>query len=284
MQRLEHYTIAHMTVIDVGDIQLDYERSGSGPPLLLIMGMSGTALSWGKPLLEDLRAGFELIAYDHRGVGASSRLEGPTSIVQMAADAAGLLDALGLDSVHVFGISMGGMIAQELALARPERIRTLTLGCTYCGGPDAVRGNEEGYRRVAEARRSGDRDAAMRAAWEMNVSPAFAADDEQYDAFVARSMRRAVAVPVIAEQARAIAGHDTSTRLAQIELPTLVIHGTLDELLPLENGRQIAGLIPGARLEVLDGVGHMFFVECPQRTAELLREQSGATEHAAVHA
>lgn len=267
-----------MTVIDVGDIHLDYERSGPGPPLLMIMGMSGTALSWGRPLLEDLRRDFDVIAYDHRGVGASSRLEGPTSIRQLAEDAAGLLDALDLDSVHVFGISMGGMVAQELALARPERIRTLTLGCTYCGGPNSVRGNEEGYRRVAQARRSGDRDAAVRASWEMNVSPAFAANDEQYDAFVARSMRRAVAVPVIVEQARAIAAHDTSGRLGQIELPTLVIHGTVDQLLPVANGRQIAELIPGARLEVLEGVGHMFFVERPERTAELLRQ------HATVHA
>jgi 3-oxoadipate enol-lactonase len=282
--RVRPYTIGCVTVIDVGDIQLDYERGGSGPPLLMIMGMSGTALSWGKPLLEDLRGDFDAIAYDHRGVGASSRLEGPTSIRQMAQDAAGLLDALELDSAHVFGISMGGMVAQELALDRPELIRTLTLGCTYCGGRDAVRGNDEGYRRVAEARRSGDRDGAVRASWEMNVSPAFATNDEQYDAFVARSMRRSVAIPVIVEQARAIAAHDTSARLGQIELPTLVIHGTVDELLPVANGRQIAELIPGARLEVLDGIGHMFFVECPERTAELLRTLKGTGEQAAVHA
>jgi 3-oxoadipate enol-lactonase len=267
-----------MSVIDVGEIQLDYERSGAGPPLLMIMGMSGTALSWGKPLLEDLRGDFDVIAYDHRGVGASSRLEGPISIRAMAEDAAGLLDALELDSAHVFGISMGGMIAQELALARPERIRTLTLGCTYCGGPNAVRGDEVAYRRIVEARRSGDREAAVRASWELNVSPAFAANEQEYEAFVARSMRRAVALPVIAEQARAIAAHDTSTRLGAIELPTLVVHGSVDQLLPLPNGLQVAELIPGARLDVLDGAGHMFFVERPVRTAELLRAR------AAVHA
>src|SRR5271165_6568150 len=123
-----------MAVVDVGQIHLDCERSGSGPPLLLIMGMSGTALHWGEPFLEPLRRDFDVIAYDHRGVGASSRLEGPVTIAEMAEDAAGLLDALGLDSAHVVGISMGGMIAQELALAQPARVRTLTLGCTYCGG------------------------------------------------------------------------------------------------------------------------------------------------------
>src|SRR3979409_1721854 len=125
-----------MTVIGVGDIQLDYERSGnaSGPPLLLIMGMSGTALHWGEPFLDLLRADFDVIAYDHRGVGASTPLQGPVTIRQMADDAAGLLAALELESAHVMGISMGGMIAQELALNDPQRVRTLALGCTYCGG------------------------------------------------------------------------------------------------------------------------------------------------------
>src|SRR5438067_13419103 len=114
-----------MVLASSGDVQLDYDRSGSGPPLLLIMGMSGTALHWGEPFLGALRRDFEVIVYDHRGVGASSRLEGPLTIVQMAQDAAGLLDALGIEAAHVMGISMGGMIAQELALARGELVRTL---------------------------------------------------------------------------------------------------------------------------------------------------------------
>src|SRR5258708_22998082 len=103
-----------MTRVAVGDIQLDCERSGSGPPLLAIMGMSGTALHWGEPFLEELRRDFEVIAYDHRGVGASTALDGGVTIAEMAEDAAGLLAALELDSADVLGISMGGMVAQEL--------------------------------------------------------------------------------------------------------------------------------------------------------------------------
>src|SRR5271163_2166740 len=99
-----------MTVVRVGEVELDYERSGSGPPLLLIMGMSGTALHWGEPFLDALRSDFEVIVYDHRGVGASSRLEGAITITELAADAAGLLRALGIDSAHIMGISMGGMV------------------------------------------------------------------------------------------------------------------------------------------------------------------------------
>src|ERR1700684_4592924 len=130
-----------MPLARVGEVELSYERAGSGPPLLAIMGMSGTLLSWGEPFLGPLRESFEVIAYDHRGVGESSRMEEQFTIPQLAEDAAGLMDALELDSAHVLGISMGGMVAQELALAQPERVRTLALGCTYCGGEGSSLGS-----------------------------------------------------------------------------------------------------------------------------------------------
>ncbi len=265
-----------MTVVRVGEIELDCERSGSGPPLLMIMGMSGTALSWGEPFLAQLRKDFDVIAYDHRGVGASSRLDGPVSIREMARDAEGLLAALELDSAHVLGISMGGMIAQELALAAPERIRTLTLGCTYCGGGGSALAAPAALQRLTEAMLSGDRRRAVRASWEINVSPAMAADDDAYARFVEIATRRPVAVTVIMAQMQACAAHDTNARLEQLAMPTLVVHGTVDELLPVANGRLIASRIPGARLELLDGVGHLFFWERPELAAELLRAHAAA--------
>src|ERR1700677_1664335 len=140
-----------MPGIPVGEITLDCERSRSGPSLLMIMGRSRTYSHGGEPLLSDLRRDFDVIVYDHRGVGASSRLQGPLTIRQMAADAAGLLDALELGSAHVLGISMGGMVAQELALAAPERIRTLTLGCTYCGGEGSSLAAPAALQRLTEA-------------------------------------------------------------------------------------------------------------------------------------
>jgi 3-oxoadipate enol-lactonase len=267
-----------MTVVQVGDIELDYERSGAGPPLLMIMGMSGSALSWSERFLQMLREDFELIVYDHRGIGASSRLEGPITIRELSDDAAGLLAALEVDSAHVLGISMGGMIAQELALAHPQRIRTLALGCTYSGGEGSVQMDAEAARRLIQARASGDRERALRASWEINVSPTFATDAEEWAAFVERATLRPVAVSVILEQARAIARHDTSGRLGAIELPTLVMHGTVDQLLPVANGHMVAELIPGSHLEIFDGVGHLFFLERPERAAELL------CAHTAVHA
>jgi pimeloyl-ACP methyl ester carboxylesterase len=264
--------------VRAGDIELSYERSGSGPPLLLIMGMSGTALHWGEPFLELLRRDFEVIAFDHRGVGASTRLDGEITTAAMAADASALLAALEIESAHVLGISMGGMIAQELALDHPEQVRTLTLGCTYCGGPDGRLSAPEVTQLLAESLMSGDRERALRTAWELNVSKTMAADGEAYATFLAIAERGAVAVPVIMAQLQACRAHDTSARLAELSAPTLVIHGTDDQLLPVSNGRQIAGLIAGSKLEIFDGTGHLFFWEQPERTAELVRS------HAAVPA
>jgi pimeloyl-ACP methyl ester carboxylesterase len=258
-------------VIQAGEVELSYERSGTGPPLLLIMGMSGTAQHWGEPFLAPLRGHFETIVYDHRGVGESSRLEGPVTIAQMAADAAALLVALEVDSAHVLGISMGGMIAQELALAHPERVRTLTLGCTYCGGEGSALSSPEVMRKLGEGMMSGDRALALRAGWEVNVSESMAADEEAFERFLAIGSANAVAIRVVMAQMQACAAHDTSARLGALEMPVLVVHGTEDQLLPVQNGRVIASRIPGARLEILEGVGHLFFWERPELSAELVR-------------
>jgi pimeloyl-ACP methyl ester carboxylesterase len=255
----------------VGDIELSYERSGSGPPLLAIMGMSGTALHWGEPFLAELRESFDVIAYDHRGVGESSHLDGELTIAQLAEDAHGLLAALEIDAAHVLGISMGGMVAQELALAHPESVLTLTLGCTYCGGEGSAHAAPEVIQRLFEAMSSGDRERAIRAGWEINVSAQKAGEEDAYATFLEIAQRRAVAVPVVMAQAQAILAHDTRERLGGLTMPTLVLHGTEDQMLPVQNGRLIASLIPDAQLEIFDGVGHLFFWEQPERSAELIR-------------
>jgi 3-oxoadipate enol-lactonase len=266
-----------MALAKAGAVELSYDRDGDGPPLLLIMGMSGTKHHWGESVLEELRHDFDTIVYDHRDAGDSTRTGEPFTIADLAQDAAVLLEALGLDSAHVMGISMGGMVAQELTLAHPDRVRSLTLGCTYCGGEGSVLAGENVMRKLAEAIASGDRERAIRASWEVNVSPSFAANEDAWVKFRATGMRYGLPVEVIMRQMQAIAGHDTSARLPGVRTPTLVVHGTLDELLPVHNGHMIAGLIPDSRLEIFEGVGHMFFLEKPERTAELVRE------HAALH-
>ena len=256
---------------------LHHVRRGSGEPLLLVQGMSGTHLSWGEAFLDALAPRFDVVAYDHRGIGFSPAAEEPFTIVDLADDAVGLLDALGWDSAHVLGISMGGMVAQELALRHPDRVRTLALGGTYAGGADQRLTSPEVGQRLFAAMKSGDRELALRTGWEINVSRAFSADEAAYAAFREAALGAPARVPMIARQAQAIAGHDASRRLGAIAVPTLVIHGDEDEMLPVENGRWIAEQIRGARYEELEGVGHMFWIEQPERVAGLLAEHMLST-------
>jgi pimeloyl-ACP methyl ester carboxylesterase len=263
-----------MPSIDAAGTELHYLRAGEGEPLLLIQGMSATHLAWGRPFLDELERSFEVIVFDNRGMGHSGQAELPFTIADLAADTAGLLDALELESAHVVGISMGGMIAQELALAHPERIRTLTIGASYCGGPKGTLMAPEDLQMLGTAYASGVPERVFRAMWEINLSPDFRAEDSRFAAFTEMGSSLPAPQPVVLQQMQACATHNTHERLGQIELPTLVIHGDVDRLLGYDNGRQIAAAIPGARLEALEGVGHMFWWEQPQRSAELIREHA----------
>jgi pimeloyl-ACP methyl ester carboxylesterase len=263
-----------MATVEVDGHELYYELRGSGPPLLAIMGMSGTHRSWGDPFLDALARDFQVLVYDHRGVGRSSRVDGEFTIERLARDAVAVLDAVGWESAHVLGISMGGMVAQELALGWPQRVRTLTLGCTYAGGPGSALAPEATVQRLGAVWSSGDREAAVRTAWELNVSAAFAGDDGAWERFRAIAVELPVAIPVIMLQLQAIGAHDTSARLGELAMPALVVHGSDDAMLPVANAHAIAQRIPGARLEIWDGVGHLFFWERPQEAAALVRDHA----------
>lgn len=258
-----------MPTVDAAGSELHYLRAGEGEPMLLIQGMSATHLTWGRPFLEELERSFDTIVFDNRGMGLSGPAELPFTTADMAGDTVALLDALGIESAHVVGISMGGMIAQELALAHPERIRTLTLGATYCGGPEGSLMAPEDLQMLATAYASGEREQVFRAMWEINLSPTFRADDSRFAPFAEMGSALPAPQPVVLQQMRACAEHKTSERLNRISVPTLVIHGDEDRLLGYNNGREIAALIP-APLETLEGVGHMLWWEQPQRSAELI--------------
>jgi pimeloyl-ACP methyl ester carboxylesterase len=263
-----------MPSVDASGTELHYLRAGAGEPLLLIQGMSATHLTWGRPFMDEMEGSFDCIVFDNRGMGLSGEAEMPFTIADMAADTVGLLDALELETAHVVGISMGGMIAQELALAHPERIRTLTLGATYCGGPEGTLMAPDDLQMLSAAMASGDREQVFRAMWEINMSPGFREDDSRFAPFAEMGAALPAPKQVILQQMRACGAHDTHQRLDRIALPTLVVHGDVDRLLGPGNGRQIASLIPGARLEMLEGIGHMFWWEQPQRSAGLIREHA----------
>lgn len=247
---------------------LAYVRRGSGAPLLLVMGVGGHHGVWSEAFLDALAASFDVVAFDNRGIGDSMWAEPGMTLADLAGDAAAVMDHLGWESAHVMGISMGGAIAQVLALSHPERVRSLVLGCTWAEGSDAW---APGIGKLVEAAQADDAETAGRLMFEANVSPTFAAEPGRLEEFLAVAGATKVPGPVIGLQMNAAVVHDASARLAELAAPTLVVHGTADDVIKHQAGERLAAAIPGARLELWEGVGHLFFWEQPERAAEAVR-------------
>jgi pimeloyl-ACP methyl ester carboxylesterase len=252
------------------DIDLHYVERGSGRPLLLVPGIPAIASDW-DALAEPLSQTRRVIAYDNRGSGESTTTPAPYDCCQLAADAVGLLDALEIERTDVFGMSLGGMIAQELALGWPERVDRLVLGCTHCGGAHAARPDREAGN--AFALDTDDWAERMRLltpfAFSARVDPA------RLEAFVAKKSGDAQSREGYRGQIAAALAHDTYDRLPGIECPTLILTGDDDRVIPGESSEALAQRISGSRLEVIAGAGHLFFLEHPDETLRLLREFLG---------
>jgi 3-oxoadipate enol-lactonase len=261
-----------MSITKAGDINLEYYVEGSGPPLLMIMGFSGSAHSWGEPVLEELRKHFTCIRFSNRGTGTSDKASAQFTIRTMADDAANLLTALDIKRPHVFGISMGGMIAQELVLNYPERVNGLVLGCTAPGGAHGVQAAPEIAGKMAPTP-GFTPEEIVRNFFTILCSPGFIQRGAAFlDGMVAEAIARPTPMETMGLQMMAIATFDSYDRLPQMKAKTLVIHGDVDILVPPQNGRILAEHIPGAELKTLPGAAHMFFWEEPQKSAEMVTE------------
>jgi 3-oxoadipate enol-lactonase len=248
------------------EIELHYEERGTGePPLLVIAGIPAVASDWAS-LAGPLSARRRVIAYDNRGSGASTVTPGPYTTTQLAADAMALLDALDIERADVFGMSLGGMVAQELALGWPERVHKLVLGCTHAGLAHAAQMPRETGR--AFALQTDDWAERMRAlapfAFARGVDPAL------LDAFIEKKSKDVQDPLGYTAQIQAVLTHDTYERLPQISAPTLILTGDDDQIIPAASSGVLHDHIPGSRLEVIEGSGHLFFIEQPDATLLVL--------------
>jgi len=236
-----------------------WDEQGHGTPVLLIMGLGYTSVMWHRtrPLLSQH---FRTVAFDNRGVGLSDVPFGPYSIATMASDAAGVLDAAGVARAHVFGVSMGGMIAQEFALRYPARVRSLILGCTSPGGPLAVRAESEVID-ILMAR--GMTLEQARAAILPYIYDA-ATPGEKIEEDVSLRQPWLPSLVGYMAQLQGILAWESYSRIAQVTAPTLVIHGKTDALVPSGNGELIARRIPGAKLVLLEHASHLFLTDQTQ--------------------
>ncbi|MCS6926602.1 MAG: alpha/beta hydrolase [Candidatus Binatia bacterium] len=251
-------------------ITLYYEEHGSGEPLLLIMGFTVSSIGWRWNLPAFARM-FRTIVFDNRGVGRSDKPDTPYSMAMFAADTLGVLDSLGIAQAHVFGISMGGMIAQEFALRYPQRVKTLILGCTHCGGANAVLSQDPDVLHLVQHVETVDVQQAALIMTKVAVTPWFL--QRHLDVLVQLnqlSLQYPTPQHGMVRQMQAIQGHDTYDRLPQITVPTLVVTGKEDGLVPPENSITLARRIPNADLVMLANASHLFNIELPDATAELV--------------
>jgi pimeloyl-ACP methyl ester carboxylesterase len=257
-----------MPTLTSNGVTLAYEVRGEGPEVLLISGLGYGGWMW-RWLTDELAPHYRVLTFDNRGLGGSDKPPGPYTTRLMADDAAGLLEGLGVRAAHVVGLSLGGLIAQELALAWPERVRTLVLACTV-GGPSGVPITPAALEVMRN--RQGDPLTLIRRGLALACAPGFG---ERRPERLAELVAHRLACPVppggYAAQFAAGAAHDAEARLGAVRCPTLCLTGDADFVVPHENAELLARRIPGARHEVLPGLGHLFPAEDEQATARALR-------------
>lgn len=279
-----------MPQVSANNIEIEYESFGlsSDPTVLLIMGLGMQMIAWPEPFCRDLAAqGFRVIRYDNRDTGFSTKFEGrkapgvaslilrsmlrlpirvPYTLRDMAEDAVGLIDALGIRSAHIVGASMGGMIAQNIAAEHPHQVRSLTSVMSTSGHRSLPGADPLVSRHLFRSRPTGtDREAVithnMRTV-ELIGSPAYPIDEETRREMTSFSFDRCYFPSGFTRHVAAIFHDgDRRDRLRTIATPTLVIHGREDPLVPLSGGIDTAKHVPGAQLEIIDGMGHNFPVE-----------------------
>jgi 3-oxoadipate enol-lactonase len=249
-------------------VRIAWEERGAGAPLLLIHGLGYGRWGW-QPVVEPLAGSRRVVLFDNRGIGESDAPPGPYSAEEMAADAVAVLDAAGIDRAAVLGTSLGGMVAQRLAVDAPARVDRLVLACTTPGGERAVPFPEPTVRLLAEAP-SLEPAVALRRFVENALAPD--APPELVERIFALRLANPPDPAGWQAQAAAAAAFDGYDRLGEIAAPTLVLHGDADRVVDVRNAGILADKIPGARVELFAGCGHLFFWEQPLRFAAVVGE------------
>jgi len=266
-----------MPKVKIGDINMYYEIHGEGEPLVMICG-AGVSVDMMYGFIPVYSPEYKLVIFDNRGAGQSDAPDIPYTMEMMADDLAGLLDTINIDSAHIMGISMGGMIAQEFTLRHPESVKSLVLACTYCGGPgSSIITGPEMTQRMAELPPEEGLMEIMR----LCISQKFLDENPGLlEKIVEQMMKNPISPHGQMRQSEAEMGHNTYERLPEIKAPTLVIHGDADQIVPVENARILASRIPGAEIVIFPDAGHMLLEagdEMSKVTLDFLRRHSAKT-------
>ncbi len=262
-----------MPTIKSNGINLAYEICGTGHPLVLIGGLAYGAWQF-KFLVPELSPYYQVITFDNRGADGSDKPEGPYSTPMMAADTIGLLDGLGIKKTHVFGISLGGFIAQHVAIERPDLVDKLILAATNYGGQSSIPPRPEILKVMMD--RSGDPIELLKRGFVMATASGYIdSHPEMGEELLKYRLSNPVPPPQYQAQVMAGAGHNTETRVGEIKAPTLILFGAEDNVVNPDNAELMHQKIPNSQVKILPGLGHMSVVEDPKRVAQAIREFLG---------
>jgi 3-oxoadipate enol-lactonase len=263
---------APMPFASNGTVKLHWESVGAGPAVLLIAGQGMTSHAWWAttPILA---RSFRVITFDNRDTGQSSRVAWPYTVAQMAHDALAVLDAAGEQRAHVYGISLGSLVAQELALRYPERVQGLVLGASSAGGFAAYKPSPSSFAQtfLLRAGAMGPEEAQWAAVPYTYAEKTRRSHPDRIGADIAHRMGSLPEPLAYMHQAAAVATHDAYERLNQTAAPTLVVHGEQDVFVPPANALVLAERIPGAQLRLWPDAGHMYIIDEPQADWEIAR-------------
>ena len=262
-----------MPMMPSNGINLWYEIKGSGHPLLLIGGLGYGAWQW-KWLVPELSPYYQVITFDNRGSGQSDKPAGPYTTPMMAADTIGLLDGLGHKSAYIMGISLGGFVAQHVAIERPDLVSKLILAATNYGGPRAIGPRPDALKVMMD--RSGDPVELLKRGFVLATGPGFAErHPEVIQELLDYRLTNPVPPPQYQAQVAAGAQHDAEARIGEIHVPTLILFGEKDIVVPPENAELLRQKIPNSQVKLMPGLGHMSVVEEPAQLAQVIREFLG---------
>jgi len=250
--------------ITIGDLKIHWDSYGEKEPLLLISGVSGGTWTW-EENIEAWSPHFRVIVFDNIGAGQSSKPNRPYTIEEMADHAATVLDGAGVKQAGVVGLSMGGMIAQKLALRHPNRVHRLVLGCTHCGGSNRIPPHPNVIQRFADNKDLSPEEIIDKNL-ELLVTPQFLRSGS---AALLRYKERQLKAPfqpdyALKRQLDAISRFDACERIGNIQVPTLILTAKHDMLVPPENGRLLSSHIPNAVEKSFANAGHLIYLECAQ--------------------
>ena len=257
-----------------------YETHGEGTPLILIRGLGSSADHWYTQVPE-LSKHFRVIIFDNRGIARSTDSGEPFTIQDMAQDTIELLDHLGIQRTHLLGLSMGGMIAQEIAIQHPHRINGLILAVTHCGGDQQIKAAADVTETIQRLAIDNSLEARVMAATVFFAPQTLKENAAALQAYSAASLKYTTAPEMIKRQMQAISTHATFDRLHRIKAPTLVLGGAEDVLIPPHNSNILSEQIPNAKLLIVPGGGHQVLIEqadaCNQEIIAFLQQVEAAT-------